>query len=297
MFDEQAARAVRSTDERAERVRKIGGNTLRSIGDTSAKQTICDNGADHVSPDNMLEELRADTLHTIKAMRDGRKICDGRHDVATASILEYFIDAAEKRARFRFETARKGDPIGHRRDERSRRNVCQPDLVLAEVIGGHEAEAWSRAGEERRTATEHDRVEVGSILIDKTRPGQASCQARSANINPPGEFGLRCAHRRLDVTRDKRRIGAARLQRTGHDPLRLAPPRRSEVALCRVPLRTVFIPVTHDLVQAATVHIARQAAHLLDPVTKRGTGPARTPGGRRNRPGTQSFRRRASPCC
>jgi starvation-inducible DNA-binding protein len=113
MFDEQAAALFASTDELAERVRKIGGNTLRSIGDIAAKQTISDNDATYVAPEAMLEELRADTQATIKAMRDAHEICDEHDDVATASLLENFIDAAEKRAWFLFETARRGDGSGH----------------------------------------------------------------------------------------------------------------------------------------------------------------------------------------
>jgi starvation-inducible DNA-binding protein len=113
MFDEQAAELFASTDELAERVRKIGGNTLRSIGDISKKQSISDNNDEYVSPDDMLEELRADTQTTIKAMRAAHEVCDEHGDVASASLLENFIDAAEKRAWFLFETARKGDGSGH----------------------------------------------------------------------------------------------------------------------------------------------------------------------------------------
>ena len=113
MFDEQAAELLGSTDELAERVRKIGGNTLRSIGDISKKQSITDNDADYVSPDDMLIELHADTLKTIKAMRAAHETCDEHDDVASASLLENFIDAAEKRAWFLFETARRGEPSGH----------------------------------------------------------------------------------------------------------------------------------------------------------------------------------------
>ena len=113
MFDEQAAELLGSTDALAERVRKIGGNTLRSIGDIAGMQTITDNNAVYVSPDAMLAELRADTQHTIEAMRDAHKVCDDHDDVATASLLENFIDAAEKRAWFLFETGRKSDGSVH----------------------------------------------------------------------------------------------------------------------------------------------------------------------------------------
>jgi starvation-inducible DNA-binding protein len=113
MFDEQAAELLASTDEIAERVRKIGGNTLRSIGDISRQQTIDDNDKPYVSPDDMLEELHEDTMATIKAMRAAHKKCDDAEDIGTASLLENFIDQAEKRAWFLFETARKGAPSGH----------------------------------------------------------------------------------------------------------------------------------------------------------------------------------------
>ena len=113
MFDEQATELFASTDALAERVRKIGGNTLRSIGDIAGMQTITDNNAVYVSPDAMLAELRADTQHTIEAMRKAHKLCDDYDDVATASLLENFIDQAEKRAWFLFEAGRKGDGSGH----------------------------------------------------------------------------------------------------------------------------------------------------------------------------------------
>ncbi len=113
MFDEQAAALFATTDELAERVRKIGGNTLRSIGDIAGKQTLADNEASYVPPEDMQAELHADTMHTIKAMRAAHEICDEHDDVASASLLENFIDAAEKRAWFLFETSRTGDNTGH----------------------------------------------------------------------------------------------------------------------------------------------------------------------------------------
>ena len=113
MFDTQAAELLAATDAIAERVRKIGGNTLRSIGDISRQQTIADNDKAYVSPDDMLNELHEDNMATIKAMREAHKKCDEAEDIATASILENFIDQAEQRAWFLFETARKGAPTGH----------------------------------------------------------------------------------------------------------------------------------------------------------------------------------------
>src|SRR5260370_25379468 len=79
---------------------------------------------------------------------------------------------------------------------------------------------------------------------------------------------LHATYNRLDVSLDKCGVGADFLQRARHDPLRLAPPRHRELVFLRTPLRTVFVPITHDLVHAATVHTAAQVAHLLYPVTK-----------------------------
>ncbi|MDP2411934.1 MAG: DNA starvation/stationary phase protection protein [Pseudolabrys sp.] len=113
MFDEQAAELFASTDELAERVRKIGGNTLRSIGDIARHQTLADNDKPYVSADEMLNELREDNLRTIETMREAHDLCDEHKDVATASLLENFIDAAEKRVWFLYETSRKAEPSGH----------------------------------------------------------------------------------------------------------------------------------------------------------------------------------------
>ena len=113
MFDEQAAELFATTDELAERVRKIGGNTLRSIGDIARHQTVKDNDENYVSPDDMLDELREDTQQTVKAMREAHSLCDEHEDVATASLLENYIDQAEKRVWFLYEAGRKGDTTGH----------------------------------------------------------------------------------------------------------------------------------------------------------------------------------------
>lgn len=113
MFDEQAAELLASTDELAERVRKIGGNTLRSIGDIARHQTLEDNDKAYVSPDDMLNELREDNMKAVKAMREAHKLCDDNDDIGSASLLEDFIDQGEKRIWFLFETARKGEASGH----------------------------------------------------------------------------------------------------------------------------------------------------------------------------------------
>ena len=106
LFDEQAAEILGSTDEIAERVRKVGGNTLRSIGDIGRHQRLEDNDAAYVDPQDMLAELREDNQRNIQAMREAHDVCDEHNDVATASLLENFIDQAEKRVWFLYEAGR-----------------------------------------------------------------------------------------------------------------------------------------------------------------------------------------------
>ena len=106
LLDEQAEQIFSSTDEIAERVRKIGGMTLRSIGDVAKHQTIKDNDEAFVSADDMLRELMADNKAMAAAMRNAHEIADKHEDVATASLLENFIDATERRTWFLFEASR-----------------------------------------------------------------------------------------------------------------------------------------------------------------------------------------------
>jgi len=113
LFDDQAGEILATTDEIAERVRKIGGNTLRSIGDISRKQRLADNDASYVDPQDMLAELRDDNQRVVASMREAHGLCDEHEDVATASLLETFIDAAEKRVWFLYEASRRGEPSGH----------------------------------------------------------------------------------------------------------------------------------------------------------------------------------------
>lgn len=101
------------TDVIAERVRKIGGNTLRSIGDIARQTRIPDNDAPYVAPDDMLAELREDNQRLIAAMREAHDLCDEHNDVATASFLETYIDETERRVWFLYEIGRRGDPTGH----------------------------------------------------------------------------------------------------------------------------------------------------------------------------------------
>jgi len=106
MLDEQGEQVFAMTDDIAERVRKIGGMTLRSIGHIAKLQRISDNDADFVSAQDMLSELRDDNLNMAARMREAHEVCDDAGDVASASLLENWIDEAERRAWFLFESTR-----------------------------------------------------------------------------------------------------------------------------------------------------------------------------------------------
>jgi starvation-inducible DNA-binding protein len=113
LFDEQAEQIFETTDVLAERVRKLGATTLRSISDIARHQRLADNDATYVDPQDMLAELRDDNQRVIAAMRETHDLCDELNDVATASLLETFIDDTEKRVWFLYEASRKGNPTGH----------------------------------------------------------------------------------------------------------------------------------------------------------------------------------------
>jgi starvation-inducible DNA-binding protein len=114
LFDEQAADILAATDDMAERVRKIGGTTLRSIGHISKLQSVVsDNDADFVPPAMMLKELMEDNRNVAEAMRRAHEVCDEYEDIATASLIEVWIDQTEKRKWFLFEAARAGSNDGH----------------------------------------------------------------------------------------------------------------------------------------------------------------------------------------
>jgi len=106
LLDEQGDQIFAATDAIAERVRKVGGTTLRSIGQISRQQRILDNDADYVTPLDMLAELRQDNLQLTASMRETHDLCDEYGDVATASLLEVWIDEAERRTWFLFEASR-----------------------------------------------------------------------------------------------------------------------------------------------------------------------------------------------
>ncbi|WP_254607302.1 Dps family protein [Brevundimonas vesicularis] len=109
MLDEQSAEILAMTDPMAERARKIGGTTLRSIGQIATESRIADNDADYVDPLDMLAELRDDNGELIGRMREVHDLCDEHNDVATASLLENWIDESEKRVWFLFESGRRGN--------------------------------------------------------------------------------------------------------------------------------------------------------------------------------------------
>ncbi len=113
LLDEQAAQILASTDELAERARKIGGTTLRSIGDIARHQSVKDNDEAFVAPNDMLRELMADNKAMAAAMREAHGIADKHEDVATASLLENFIDATERRTWFLFEASREREAGRH----------------------------------------------------------------------------------------------------------------------------------------------------------------------------------------
>jgi starvation-inducible DNA-binding protein len=106
LFDEQGDQIFATTDDIAERIRKIGGTTLHSIGHIGRLQRVLDNDADFVTPSDMLAELRDDNKQLAAAMREIHGLCEEHDDVASASLLETWIDEAERRTWFLFEAGR-----------------------------------------------------------------------------------------------------------------------------------------------------------------------------------------------
>ena len=113
LLDEQAAELFAMTDPIAERVRKIGGQTLRSIGHVARLARVLDNDADYVEPSDMLAELCEDNKALTARLREVHDLCGEYHDVTTASLIENWIDESERRTWFLFETTRKPDASGH----------------------------------------------------------------------------------------------------------------------------------------------------------------------------------------
>ena len=106
MLDEQSDAIFATTDQLAERVRKLGGITIRSIGQIAKLQTIQDNNEQYVPPREMLRELMEDNKKMAAAMRKAHKLCDEYEDSGTASLIEVFIDETERRTWFLFEASR-----------------------------------------------------------------------------------------------------------------------------------------------------------------------------------------------
>ena len=113
LLDEQSDQIFAMTDPIAERARKIGGSTIRSIGHIARMQRIPDNDAEYVDPNDMLAELRDNNLSLTSEMRQVHNTCDEHGDVATASLLEVWIDETERRTWFLFEASRHADSTGH----------------------------------------------------------------------------------------------------------------------------------------------------------------------------------------
>jgi starvation-inducible DNA-binding protein len=110
MLDEQAEQIYASIDPLAERVRKIGGSTITSISHIAKLQTLADNNDGFVTPNNMLLELLSDNKQVAEDMRAAHGVCDDNKDVATASLLEVYIDETERRSWFLFESSREDRP-------------------------------------------------------------------------------------------------------------------------------------------------------------------------------------------
>ena len=106
MLDEQAAEIFAITDDIAERVRKTGNTTLRSIGDIARHQSLRDNDSDFVAATDMLSELRDDNLKLVEALREAKDIADSARDNATSAMIDDWTDQAERRAWFLFEAGR-----------------------------------------------------------------------------------------------------------------------------------------------------------------------------------------------
>lgn len=108
MFDEQADAIFESIDILSERMRKIGGTTIRSISHISALQTITDNNDDFVAPDKMIAELLSDNQHIARNQRAAIKTTEDSNDSPTSNILQELLDATERRIWFLFEVSRGG---------------------------------------------------------------------------------------------------------------------------------------------------------------------------------------------
>src|SRR5476651_2297018 len=113
LLDEQSDQIYAMTDPIAERIRKLGGSTLRSIGHIARTQRVLDNDAEYVEPLDMLAELCGDNKELAARLREVHNVCDEHRDIASASLIEVWIDETERRTWFLFEAGRPGDTSGH----------------------------------------------------------------------------------------------------------------------------------------------------------------------------------------
>jgi starvation-inducible DNA-binding protein len=113
MFDEQGEQIFAMTDPIAERVRKIGGATIKSIGEIARLKRVLDNDADYVDPEDMLAELMEDNKTLAARLREAHNVCDEHRDIATASLIEVWIDETERRTWFLFEASQREMTGGH----------------------------------------------------------------------------------------------------------------------------------------------------------------------------------------
>jgi len=113
LLDEQADQLYAMTDPIAERIRKLGGTTLRSIGHIGRLQRVVDNDADYVEPQDMLAEVREDNQELAARLREVHNVCDEHRDIATASLIEVWIDETERRTWFLFEANQRAMTGGH----------------------------------------------------------------------------------------------------------------------------------------------------------------------------------------
>jgi starvation-inducible DNA-binding protein len=113
MLDEQSEQLFAMTDPLAERIRKVGGRTLRSIGHIARTQRVLDNDAEYVEPADMLAEVRDDNQALAARLREAHDLCNEHRDIASASLIEVWIDETERRTWFLFESGRRGDASGN----------------------------------------------------------------------------------------------------------------------------------------------------------------------------------------
>ena len=113
LLDEYGDQIFAMADPIAKRVRKLGGTTVRSVSHIARLQRVLDNDAEYVEPADMLAELLDDNKALAARLREAHSICDEHNDVATASLIEVWIDETERRTWFLFEGTRRGDSTGH----------------------------------------------------------------------------------------------------------------------------------------------------------------------------------------